>query len=318
VESSNPVLTNNTFTGNTQDGVSVAGNGAPTIRQNYFYRNGANGLTIGGNSQPQIRENVFEQTGFGINITQNAAPILGSNQIKNNRVGVIIQANARPILRNNFIEGNTEDGIVVLAQAIPNLGTIAEPGGNEFRSNARNDINASAARETIPAAGNNLAANRIAGRVDFNAQTAPTAYVPETSTVANRVTPPGNQSQINFINTDPNVVEFSAPQSPSPRPATPPFAETPLASGGNPNPAPSQNTAFNPSASSRVRYRVIVNVANDRERNLVRNLAPGAFPTVRQGRQVMQVGVFSDRTNADAILNVLNRNGLRPTIEQLN
>jgi parallel beta-helix repeat protein len=318
VESSNPVLTNNTFTGNTQDGVSVAGNGAPTIRQNYFYRNGANGLTIGGNSQPQIRENVFEQTGFGINITQNAAPILGSNQIKNNRVGVIIQANARPILRNNFIEGNTEDGIVVLAQAIPNLGTIAEPGGNEFRSNARNDINASAARETIPAAGNNLAANRIAGRVDFNAQTAPTAYVPETSTVANRVTPPGNQSQINFINTDPNVVEFSAPQSPSPRTGTPPFAETPLAPVGNPNPAPSQNTAFNPSASSRVRYRVIVNVANDRERNLVRNLAPGAFPTVRQGRQVMQVGVFSDRTNADAILNVLNRNGLRPTIEQLN
>jgi parallel beta-helix repeat protein len=318
VESTNPVLTNNTFTGNTQDGVSVAGNSTPTIRQNNFYRNGANGLTIGGNSQPQIRENVFEDTGFGVNITQNAAPILGSNQIRNNRVGVIIQGNARPTLRNNLIEGNTEDGIVVLSQAIPNLGTIAEPGGNEFRSNGRNDINASAARETIPAAGNNLPANRVAGRVDFNAQTAPTAYVPESSPVANRVTPPTNQSQVNYINTDPNVVEFSAPQSPSPRTGTPPLGETPLAPVGNQNPAPSQNTAFNPSASSRVRYRVIVNVANDRERNLVRNLAPGAFPTVRQGRRVMQVGVFSDRTNADAILNVLNRNGLRPTIEQLN
>lgn len=322
VESSNPVLTNNTFIGNTQDGVSVAGDSAPTIRQNYFYRNGANGLTIGGNSQPQIRENVFQETGFGVNITQNAAPILVGNQIRNNRVGMIVQANARPILRNNLIEGNTEDGIVVLSQAIPNLGTMAEPGSNQFRNNGRNDINASVARETIPAAGNNLVGNRIAGRVDLNAQVAPTAYVAESSPLANRVTPSTNQSQMNsqmnFINTDPNVVEFSAPQSPSPQTGTPPFGETPLAPIGNQNPAPSQNTAFNPRASSRVRYRVIVNVANDRERNLVRNLAPDAFPTVRQGRRVMQVGVFSDRTNADAIINALNRNGLRPTIEQLN
>lgn len=321
IESSNTVVTNNTFTGNTQDGVSLAGSSEATIRQNHFHRNGANGITIGGNSQPEVLENVFDQTGFGINITQNAAPFVALNQIQNNRSGIIVQANARPMLRNNLIQGNREDGLVAIAQAIPNLGTIAEPGGNEFRNNTRHDINAAAASQIIPAAGNNLSQNRIAGKVDFNAQTAPTAYKPQPSTLANRLmsetssasTQPqqANQSQINYVNTDSNVIEFTAPQAASP------FRETPLLPAANQNTPPTQTTAYNRPTSG-VRYRVIVNVANDRERNLVRNLAPGAFPTTRQGRGVMQVGVFSDRTNADSIVRVLNNNGLRTTLEPLN
>ena len=328
IESSNPVIMNNTFTGNTQDGISMTGDSAPTISQNYFHRNGANGITIGGDSQPEVRENVFDQTGFGINITQNAAPVVVSNQIQNNRSGIIVQANARPILRNNLIQGNREDGLVAIAQSIPNLGTIAEPGGNEFRNNARHDINASATKEIIPAAGNNLSQNRIAGRVDFNAQTAPAANIPQRRQVANRATTANeeitlsasgqpnqaNQSQMNYVRIDPNIVEFAAPQLPSSS-ATPPFGESPL---GNTRPSPT--TAYLPPARVRpgVRYRVVVNVATDRERAIVRNLAPDAFPTVRQGRRVMQVGVFSDRNNADEMVNVLNRNGLRTTLEPLN
>ncbi|MDB9374632.1 DUF1565 domain-containing protein [Nodularia sphaerocarpa] len=321
IESSNPVIANNTFTGNTQDGISVTGNSAPIIRQNYFHRNGANGMTIGGNSQAEVRENVFDDTGFGINITQNAAPILALNQIQNNRSGIIVQANARPILRNNSIQGNREDGLVAIAQAIPNLGTITEAGGNEFRNNTRHDINASASKQTIPAAGNNLSQNRIAGKVDFNAQTAPTAnnpQIPQRPTVANRpirasgeitFSAPSqpnqaNQSQINYVNIDPNVVEFAAP----------PFAGSSLPVPNN-NTRPTQTTAY---TSPGVRYRVIVNASTDREQNTVRNLAPGAFPTMRQGRRVMQVGVFSDRNNADEIVKVLNSNGLRTTLEPLN
>ncbi|MBE9198482.1 MULTISPECIES: DUF1565 domain-containing protein [unclassified Nodularia (in: cyanobacteria)] len=322
IESSNPVIANNTFTGSTQDGISLTGNSAPIIRQNYFHRNGANGMTIGGNSQPEVRENVFEQTGFGINITQNAAPMLSLNQIQNNRSGIIVQANARPILRNNVIQGNREDGLVAIAQAIPNLGTIAEPGGNEFRNNTRHDINASATKEIIPAAGNNLSQNRIAGKVDFNAQTAPTANIPQPRTVANRPIPVSgeitfsapsqpnqtNQSQINYVNIDPNIVEFAAPQSP-------PFGESALSPVTNSNTPATQTTAYNRTG---VRYRVVVNVATDREQDLVRNLAPDAFPTMRQGRRVMQVGVFSDRHNADEILKVLNSHGLKTTLEPLN
>ncbi|TVP56703.1 MAG: DUF1565 domain-containing protein [Nodularia sp. (in: Bacteria)] len=336
IESSNLVITNNTFTGSTQDGISMTGNSAPTISQNYFHRNGANGMTIGGDSQPEVRENVFDQTGFGINITQNAAPLLVSNQIQNNRSGIIVQANARPILRNNIIQGNREDGLVAIAQAIPNLGTIAEPGGNQFSNNTRHDINASATKEMIPAAGNNLTQNRIAGKVDFNAQTAPTANLPKRTVVANRAVPSqgeitfsaanqSNQSQINYVKIDPNIVEFTAPQSPSPgqlatTSAAPPFGESPLLPIPNGNTRPTQPTAYVAPARVQpgVRYRVVVNVTTDRERAMVRNLAPDAFPTIRQGRRVMQVGVFSDRNNADEILRVLKSNGLNTTLEPLN
>lgn len=332
VESSNPVITNNTFTGNTQDGISITGNSSPTIRLNYFHRNGANGITIGGNSQAQVRENVFDQTGFGINITDNAAPILGSNQIQNNRYGIIVQGNARPILRQNLIQGSREDGLVVLTQSIPNLGTITEPGGNQFRNNRGYDINGSASNQRIPAAGNNLLPNRITGNIDFQAQTAPIAQNPQQPTVTNRpaqkitaneeiiFSPPSqpnqaDQSQMNSLQIDPNIVEFVAPQSPHPDQA-PPFGESPLLPIPNPNTPPTQSIASTGEPQG-LRYRVVVNIKNDQERDIVLNLVPEAFPTVRQGRRFMQVGVFSDRNNADEILNLLQSFGLRTIIEPL-
>lgn len=172
IESSNPVIVENTFTGSTQDGISVNGSSAPIISKNYFYRNGANGITIDGNSSPQVRENVFEQTGFGINIAKNATPMIVGNQIKDNRAGIVVQANARPILRNNVIEGSKEDGLVAIAQAMPDLGNAGEPGGNQFRNNARYDINALAAKQVITAAGNNLGSDRIAGKIDMQGPSA--------------------------------------------------------------------------------------------------------------------------------------------------
>lgn len=188
VESTNPVISENTFTGNTQDGISVTGNAAPTITKNDFIRNGANGITIGGNSSAQVRENLFQQTGFGINIAQNATPIIVSNQIQYNRSGIIVQANARATLRNNLIQNSKEDGVVVLGLATPDLGTSAEPGGNQFRNNGRYDINASAAKQVIAASGNNLSNNRVSGKVDFTASSASIAQNSSQETAAGEIT----------------------------------------------------------------------------------------------------------------------------------
>ncbi|MEH2390825.1 MAG: DUF1565 domain-containing protein [Nostoc sp.] len=187
IESSNPVVAENTFIGSTQDGISVSGNAAPTISKNYFDRNGANGITIAGNSSPQVKENVFHQTGYGINIAQNAAPIVIGNQIQNNRSGIVVQANARPILRNNSIQDNKEDGLVAIAQAMPDLGNASEPGGNAFQNNARYDINASAAKQVISAAGNNLVSDRITGKVDINGTTALATQSSQSAPTANNV-----------------------------------------------------------------------------------------------------------------------------------
>jgi parallel beta-helix repeat protein len=449
IESTNPVVTENTFTGNTQDGIAVTGNAAPTIRQNYFYRNGANGITITGSSSAQVRENIFEQTGFGINIAQNAAPIVVGNQIYNNRAGMIIQANARPILRSNLIQGSKEDGVVAIAQALPDLGTASDPGGNQFRNNARYDINASAAKQIITASGNTLAPNRIAGKVTTQAPTAlvsrtplplpapvpnrvlreipangeivfsapgvsdnpkvsntpspsnsnsrnnvnvgklnpqllplyrantspslprpnrqpqpvasgvagfpiPTSLAPR-NTSSTPVSPraiatqvpvqSANLPQINYVQIAPNSIEFSAPnagtQPPPPRtavaqtinpptnaPIVPvPNFNIPLGNTRNMQKLPVlQDPAGNyggslPYATATqmgVRYRVFVEVTNEREQELVQYLAPGAFSTVSQGRPVMQVGVFSNQHNADGMVRTLNSNGLRAMIELLN
>jgi parallel beta-helix repeat protein len=431
IESSNPVIAENTFTGSTQDGVAVSGNGAPTISKNYFYRNGANGITLSGNSQAKVQENIFQETGFGVNITQNAAPIVMGNQIKDNRAGVLVQGKAQPILRNNVIEGSKEDGLVAIAQAMPNLGTATEAGSNEFHNNTRYDINASAAKQAIVAPGNTLTSEKIAGKVDFNAQaptvednsqpatsnvsvttsreeisfslpevtTSPknpiaptdnaqpttlnniipvttsheeiTLSLPEVPKTSNQVakltrkpiarrsnpkpltTPTGGfpvpssltaqkplprtqvtplpvlqsaSPQLNYVQINPNTIEFAAPNSDVqstqgqasaliiPQPAST-IRETPL-------PVPQTNTtAYNQSylqSARGVRYRIIVEVTNDQEQELVRFVAPGAFSTIWQGRKVMQAGVFSDRTNADEMLKTLTSNGLRTIIEPLN
>lgn len=167
IESSSPMVTDNTFTGNSHDGISITGNSAPTIRSNYFYQNGANGMTIYGTSRPEVRENVFEKTGFGINIAQKAAPMLVGNRITQNRSGIVSQANAHPILRGNVIEGNTEDGVVAIATSQPDLGTATEPGGNVFRQNGRYDINSRSSSQVIPAFGNQLALARTTGNIDL-------------------------------------------------------------------------------------------------------------------------------------------------------
>ncbi|MEH1807733.1 DUF1565 domain-containing protein [Nostoc sp.] len=439
IESSNPVVAENTFTGSTQDGISVSGNAAPTISKNYFDGNGANGITIAGNSSPQVRENVFHQTGFGINIAQNAAPILIGNQIQNNRSGIVVQANARPILRNNIIQDNKEDGLVAIAQAMPDLGSASEPGGNQFQNNARYDINASAAKQVISAAGNNLVSDRITGKVDINGTTAlatensqpapvpnnalreipstgeitfsapeisettngqtsnsisvnnpvstqlnsqrlplmpanniplspPISKQPPTSRVVRFPTPsslsgrqiptnaqPTDTPQLNYVRIDPNTIEFTAPESPSNSVAQPPVSSmrnqtqqplpiletaAPGASELLPLPVgvarrrhrniPIVNTrnlqtssasisyGGNSATQFGVRYRIVVPLATDKDRDLVKFLAPGAFPTVWQGQRVMQAGVFSSEYNAKEMLKTLSNNGLRVIMEPLN
>jgi parallel beta-helix repeat protein len=498
IESSNLVASQNTFTGNTQDGVFVTGTATPTISQNNFYRNGANGITLAGTSQAQVRENIFQETGYGINIAQNAAPVILNNQIQRNRSGIIVQANARPVLRNNIIEGSKEDGIVAIAQAMPDLGNNSEPGGNQFSNNARYDINANAAKQLISAVGNNLRSDRIAGRVDLQAnrtfiagntqppasggpQEIPTngeiifaapglsktpsqvnlpsannsnsrnnvnigklnpqllplhqANTSRTIPTPNPVQPtppvnspvagfpvpsslvggqtsianvppvgnPGNVPQLNYVQINTNAIEFTPPQPPrnsvvkpvsrargkkqssqrrrptpvgnsnllpvpnsnipigntrnmrkvpvpegyptgnygvaSPNNITPvspdslPNAVAPMGNSPIPNSAttpmsPNSLPAILPMGSNppstggmtpmSVRFRVLVEVANERDQEVVRYLIPGAFSTVSQGRNFMQAGVFSNRANAEGIANMLNGNGLRAVIEVLN
>ncbi|MEZ2247211.1 DUF1565 domain-containing protein [Microcoleus sp.] len=165
IESSSPTVVNNTFLGSTHDGISVVGNSRPMITGNLFSKNGANGMTIYGTSQPEVRDNVFENTGFGVNVAEKASPLLIGNQITRNKDGVVVQAEATPVLRNNYIERNQRDGIVAIARALPDLGTMTEPGGNVIRNNGQHDVNNAAKGQLIQAYGNQLLSNRTTGQV---------------------------------------------------------------------------------------------------------------------------------------------------------
>lgn len=395
IESTNTIITANTFIGSTQDGVAVAGQGTPVISKNYFYRNGANGITISGNSQPQVRENIFEQTGFGVNVTQNAAPVLVGNQIKNNRAGVIVQAKARPILRQNLIQNSQEDGLVAIAQSLPDLGNATEAGSNDFRDNQRYDINASAAKQAIVAVGNNIDPRRIAGQVSLKAVATPPHSSTESGSTNDEITftapgvseqttepnqgqlsplnstqtpltlPRHNQlptpvprktiptnapastkktstlppvpaqatTQLNYIQLDHSTIEFVAPQTDvnshsnsdvsnhlgetTIESLAVPNGDVPLGNTQNLRKVPPPQTNYLSSANPGVRYRVIVETVTDREQEIVKFLAPGAFPTIWQSRRVMQVGVFSDRNNADEMQKTLMNNGLKTIVEPL-
>jgi parallel beta-helix repeat protein len=239
IESSSPTVANNTFTGNTHDGISVVGNSGPLIRGNYFFKNGANGITIFGNSQGEVRENIFENTGFGINISQHATPLLIGNRITFNKDGVVVQSAARPVLRQNYIERNQRDGIVAIAQSLPDLGTSAAPGSNVIRNNGRYDINNNATQEVIPAYGNQLARNRIVGRVDIAGTFRPSASIPP---LANRGSGNGSNQVVN-----PQPVDNSQPVNPRPLPPTPlpPRSNRPLPSPREfPTPTPRNQGGF--------------------------------------------------------------------------
>ena len=220
IESSNPTIMGNTFTGSTQDGIAITGNSTAKVSKNYFSRNGANGITITGNSRAEVQNNVFQRTGFGINIAANAEPILLGNQIKFNRSGIIVQADARPILRNNIIENSKEDGLVVISQAQPNLGDSNQAGGNQFRGNARHDINAKAAKQQIVAVGNIIRQDKVNGDVVVRTGSLPIARSSNLpSTIARPLNLPSDntnlsrrQGQTSFK----REVTFTAPRSPAP------------------------------------------------------------------------------------------------------
>jgi parallel beta-helix repeat protein len=167
VESTNPIITNSTFTNSVRDGIFVTGTGNPKIENNIFVQNKGNGISVAKSAQGEIRNNVFQDTGFGLAIGGASTPLVEGNQIIENQDGLFISESAKPVLRKNVIQNNKRDGIVVISNAQPDLGTAESPGGNLIQSNTRHDVNNSKGNNTILAVGNDIDPKRIVGQVEF-------------------------------------------------------------------------------------------------------------------------------------------------------
>ncbi|MGG6298337.1 N-acetylmuramoyl-L-alanine amidase [Leptolyngbya sp. AN02str] len=140
VESTAPTIAHCTFVNCGREGVMTTGTATPEILDCVFDRNAASGISLTRNSKGEVRRNTFRQTGYGIAISDNASPLLADNRITDSRCGIVVSGSARPVLRNNLAERNTEDGLLLLNTAVPDVGRPQDPGGNVFQQNTGSDV----------------------------------------------------------------------------------------------------------------------------------------------------------------------------------
>ena len=171
VESTNPIIKNNTFTNSVREGVFVTGTANPTVESNLFVQNKGNGISITRAAQGEIRNNLFQDTGFGLAIGGTSTPQIVENQIIQNQDGLYISESAKPVLRKNVIQNNKRDGVIATVNALPDLGTNENPGGNLIRNNTRYDVNNATKTSQILAVGNDIDQKKIFGSVNFVAAT---------------------------------------------------------------------------------------------------------------------------------------------------
>ena len=176
VESTNPVIRDNTFTRSLRDGVFVTGTGDPVIEDNLFQENSGNGIAVAKDATGTIRDNTFTDTGFAIAVSQEAAPLIEENVIRNNVDGIVVSNNARPRLRGNVIQNNQRDGVVAIANANPDLGTGESAGENIISDNGRYAVYNATRSNTIMAVGNQIDESEIEGSVEFVARTIATGF----------------------------------------------------------------------------------------------------------------------------------------------
>jgi len=168
IEASAPIVANNTLQLCGQTGAVVIGHSHPLITGNFFQRNTVSGLLLAGYCKGEIRQNTFQNTGVGILLQDSAAPLIVGNNLSQNRLGVLLTASTRAVLRQNIISQNTQVGLGITGQALPDLGVEGDPGRNRFWQNTAADINnATNPPLTVNLIGNELEQTNLRGQVNL-------------------------------------------------------------------------------------------------------------------------------------------------------
>ncbi|MDB9400797.1 S-layer homology domain-containing protein [Microcystis aeruginosa CS-567/02-A1] len=166
IESAATNVANNTFVNCGREGIFVTGNAKPAIVDNVFKQNSASGLMMARHSKGEVLRNVFQKNSLGIAISDYAAPLIANNTISDNRSAIALSRNARPVLRHNRITKNTQGGMLVNGDAIPDLGNNQDAAGNIFLNNNLYDLHNNTPQPLV-SAGNQLNPTQVKGRVDF-------------------------------------------------------------------------------------------------------------------------------------------------------
>ncbi|MBD6617091.1 DUF1565 domain-containing protein [Komarekiella sp. 'clone 1'] len=173
IESAAPTLANNTLINCGREGVFTTGNAKPAIIDNVFVQNLASGLFMARNSKGEVLRNVFQKNPLGIAVSDFAAPLIANNKLSENRTAIALSRDARPVLRQNLIAKNTQGGLLVNGNAVPDLGSAQDPANNIFRESGEFDLQ-NATSQKLVSVGNQLNPTQVKGLVEFIATTADT------------------------------------------------------------------------------------------------------------------------------------------------
>lgn len=300
VESSSPMLLNNSLTGNRGNGVAIVGNSAPLVRHNQLSRNGV-GVAVVGVARPEIRENLLEQLGTGIWIQPTADPTVVGNLLRQNQADVVAPANNSAILQANRLESPSPSvNPSVTPPAIVNIPSAAT---------------AATPKIPLPAIAATPPTSPVASMepATVTAMTASMGFpVPDLLGSSVTAQPPS-------LLIEPAPARYQVgTASPQPQPPSGLGAST---EPGITIPVPLPDSATNSQSYggsiAAVQYRVIVDVVDATQIEQVRSLVPQAFQIADQGQMAMQVGAFGDRDRANQLVETLVSQGLQAKVERL-
>ncbi|MBH8553149.1 S-layer homology domain-containing protein [Nostocaceae cyanobacterium CENA357] len=166
IESAAPNVANNILNNCGREGIFTTGNAKPVIIDNVFVQNAASGLMMARNSKGEVLRNAFAKNPLGIAISDFAAPLIANNKLSDNRSAIALSRDARPVLRHNLITNNTQGGLLVNGNSVPDLGSNQDAAGNIFQNNGEFDLQNATSGQLI-SAGNQLNPARVKGRIDF-------------------------------------------------------------------------------------------------------------------------------------------------------
>ena len=166
IESTSPLLANNTLTNCGREGVFVTGTAKPLILDNVFLQNAASNISFLRNAKGEVRRNICRDSLYGMAMGDRAAPLIADNKVFANRTGIALSRDVRPVLRQNLIEKNTQAGLIISDSAQPELGSSQDPAGNILRDNGDVDLQNTSSFKLV-SAGNQLSPTRVQGQVEF-------------------------------------------------------------------------------------------------------------------------------------------------------
>ncbi|HIK32371.1 MAG TPA: DUF1565 domain-containing protein [Oscillatoriales cyanobacterium M59_W2019_021] len=329
----------NTFKG-ADVGLKIAENASPLIISNQISGN-EDGIVVRQNAQPILRGNVItENDRYGVAIRDRAQPDLGTpddpggNTLRKNDEEDLKNASGEEIRAfGNDLDGDRVAGRVDLSDGTSPVLVSTTPSSSSPPVPVREFGQALSARPVSPTAtpreapsGRNGSVRALALEVD-----PPPAFpAPNIDRPVSRSLPPKSPAPLAAL---PSISPISPPPPraidrpsvtelvPSLAPLPVPAIDIPIGDAGDESwiagQPPSQISSQLRPVATNLRYRVIVEAHSVRERAAIRAVAPDAFSTFLEGREVVQAGAFRELKSAESLLEQLQGLGLPATIEDV-